>query len=59
MQRKRLARKKWDNGRTEESQQEYVEMHHKAKREVAKAKQKDYDELYERLNTKEGKKDLI
>ena len=28
------------------------------KREVAKAKQKAYDELYERLDTKEGEKEL-
>ena len=30
----------------------------KAKREVAKAKNKAYDELYEKLDTKEGEKDL-
>ena len=30
----------------------------KVKREVEKAKQKVYDELYERLDTKGGEKDL-
>ena len=33
-------------------------MQHKAKREVVKARQKAYDELYERLDNEEGEKDL-
>ena len=33
-------------------------MQRKAKRELAKAVQNAYDELYERLDTKEGEKDL-
>ncbi|KAK3552516.1 hypothetical protein QTP86_013249 [Hemibagrus guttatus] len=58
IQRKRLAKKKWDMGRTEESRQEYKELQRRVKREVSKAKQKAYDELYTRLDTREGQKDL-
>ncbi|KAK3518931.1 hypothetical protein QTP70_015520 [Hemibagrus guttatus] len=54
IQRKRLAKKKW----TEENRQEYKELQHRVKREVSKAKQKAYDELYTRLDTREGEKDL-
>ncbi|KAK3543556.1 hypothetical protein QTP70_023887, partial [Hemibagrus guttatus] len=58
IQRKRLAKKKWDMDRTEENRQEYKELQHRMKREVSKAKQKAYDELYTRLDTREGEKDL-
>ena len=58
IQRKRLAKKKWDSQRDEESRQEYKEMRRKAKIEVRKAKDRAYGELYERLDTKEGEKDL-
>uniref|UniRef100_A0AAQ6IRJ4 Reverse transcriptase domain-containing protein n=1 Tax=Anabas testudineus TaxID=64144 RepID=A0AAQ6IRJ4_ANATE len=58
VQRKKLARRKWDVERTEESRQEYKEAQRRVKREVAKAKQKAYNELYDRLDTKEGEKDL-
>ncbi|KAK3506948.1 hypothetical protein QTP70_031706 [Hemibagrus guttatus] len=58
IQRKRLAKKKWDMDRTEENRQEYNESQHRVKREVSKAKQKAYDELYTRLDTREGEKDL-
>ncbi|KAK3507410.1 hypothetical protein QTP70_019647 [Hemibagrus guttatus] len=58
IQRKRLAKKKWDMERTEENRQEYKESQHRVKREVSKAKQKAYDELYTRLDTREGEKDL-
>ncbi|KAK3517370.1 hypothetical protein QTP70_004692 [Hemibagrus guttatus] len=58
IQRKRLAKKKWDMDRTEENTQEYKELQHRVKREVSKAKQKAYDELYTRLDTREGQKDL-
>ncbi|KAK3554311.1 hypothetical protein QTP70_020172 [Hemibagrus guttatus] len=58
IQRKRLAKKKWDMDRTEENRQEYKELQRRVKREVSKAKQKAYDELYTRLNTREGEKDL-
>ncbi|XP_051779985.1 uncharacterized protein LOC127526866 [Erpetoichthys calabaricus] len=58
IQRKRMAKKKWDSLRDAESRQEYREIRHKVKREMAKSKEKVYDELYERLDTKEGEKDL-
>ncbi|KAK3548746.1 hypothetical protein QTP70_018779, partial [Hemibagrus guttatus] len=58
IQRKRLAKKKWDIDRTEENKQEYKELQRRVKREVSKAKQKAYDELYTRLDTREGEKDL-
>ncbi|KAK3525767.1 hypothetical protein QTP70_007530 [Hemibagrus guttatus] len=58
IQRKWLAKKKWDMDRTEENRQEYKELQRRVKREVSKAKQKAYDELYTRLDTREGEKDL-
>ncbi|KAK3556228.1 hypothetical protein QTP70_006930 [Hemibagrus guttatus] len=58
IQRKRLAKKKWDMDRTEENRQEYKELQRRVKREVSKAKQKAYDELYTKLDTREGEKDL-
>ncbi|KAK3533362.1 hypothetical protein QTP70_018785 [Hemibagrus guttatus] len=58
IQRKRLAKKKWDMDRTEDNRQEYKELQRRVKREVSKAKQKAYDELYTRLDTREGEKDL-
>ncbi|KAK3552417.1 hypothetical protein QTP86_011648 [Hemibagrus guttatus] len=58
IQRKRLAKKKWDMDRTEENRQEIKELQRRVKREVSKAKQKAYDELYTRLDTREGQKDL-
>ncbi|KAK3567195.1 hypothetical protein QTP86_012679 [Hemibagrus guttatus] len=58
IQRKRLAKKKWDMDRTEENRQEYKELQRRVKREVSKAKQKAYDELYTRLDTREGEKVL-
>ncbi|KAK3561414.1 hypothetical protein QTP86_002553 [Hemibagrus guttatus] len=58
IQRKRLAKKKWDMDRTEENRQEYKELQRRVKREVSKAKQKAYDELYTRLDAREGEKDL-
>ncbi|KAK3566841.1 hypothetical protein QTP86_004554 [Hemibagrus guttatus] len=58
IQRKRLAKKEWDMDRNEENRQEYKESQHRVKREVSKAKQKAYDELYTRLDTREGEKDL-
>ncbi|MCJ8738186.1 hypothetical protein PDJAM_G00032520 [Pangasius djambal] len=58
IQRKKLAKKKWDMDRTEENRQEYKELQRRVKREVAKTKQEAYDELYTRLDTREGQKDL-
>ncbi|KAK3516010.1 hypothetical protein QTP70_000994 [Hemibagrus guttatus] len=58
IQRKRLAKKKWDMDRTEENRQEYKELQRRVKREESKAKQKAYDELYTRIDTREGQKDV-
>ncbi|KAK3538465.1 hypothetical protein QTP86_003695 [Hemibagrus guttatus] len=58
IQRKRLAKKKWDMDRTEENRQEYKELQRRVKRKVSKAKQKAYEEMYTRLDTREGEKDL-
>ncbi|KAK3572901.1 hypothetical protein QTP86_010586 [Hemibagrus guttatus] len=58
IQRKRLAKKKWDMDRTEENRQEFKELQCRVKREVSKTKQKANDELYTRLDTREGQKDL-
>ncbi|KAK3542334.1 hypothetical protein QTP86_025769, partial [Hemibagrus guttatus] len=44
--------------RTEENRQEYKELQRRVKREVSKGKQKAYDELYTRLDTRGGEKDL-
>ena len=43
---KRLAKKRWDIQRDEESKQEYTEMRREAQKEVLYAKSKAYDELY-------------
>ncbi|KAI5089396.1 hypothetical protein C0J45_20804 [Silurus meridionalis] len=58
IRRKRLAKQKWDRQRDEKSRQEYKERRQQVKRDVAKAKEKAYEELYKRLDTKEGEKDL-
>ncbi|KAK3525846.1 hypothetical protein QTP70_010915 [Hemibagrus guttatus] len=58
IQRKRLAKKKWDMDRTEENRQKYRQLHCRVKSEVSKVKQKAYDELYTRLDTRERQKDL-
>ena len=58
VQRKRLAKKRWDSERTEENRLEYKKRTREVKREVAKAKHKAYEEWYDRLDTKEGEKDL-
>ncbi|KAK3568613.1 hypothetical protein QTP86_010636 [Hemibagrus guttatus] len=55
VQWKRLGKNKWDMDRTEENRQEYKELQCRVKRDV---KQKAYDELYTRLDTREGQKDL-
>ncbi|KAK3556344.1 hypothetical protein QTP70_007095 [Hemibagrus guttatus] len=58
IQRKRLAKKKWDIDRIEENRQEYKELQRRVKREVSKTQQKAYVELYTRLDTRAGPKDL-
>ncbi|XP_065658442.1 uncharacterized protein LOC136082952 [Hydra vulgaris] len=59
LREKRLAKKNWHLQQDEESRQKYKEMCGKTKRAVAKAKEKAYSNLYEKLNTKEGEKDLF
>ncbi|KAF7690397.1 hypothetical protein HF521_012201, partial [Silurus meridionalis] len=58
IRRKRLAKQDWDQQRDEKSRQEYKEMWQQVKRDVAKAKKKEYEELYEKMDTMEGEKDL-
>ena len=58
MRKKRLAKKRWDMQRDEESKQGYKEMRREAKKEVAKAKNNAYDELYQELDSKEGERTL-
>ena len=58
IRKKRLAEKRWNMQRDEESKQEYKEMLREAKKEVAKAKNNAYDELYEELDSKEGERTL-
>ena len=55
---KNLAKRNWLRLRDIESRREYKEARQKVKREVAKAKAEAYDELYDRLDTAEGEKDL-
>ena len=55
---KRLAQKSLDRQGDQESRQIYKEMKSRAKREVAKARAKAYEDLYLNLDTKEGEKDL-
>lgn len=56
IRRKKLANNNWDSQRDEESCQKYKEMQRKAKKDVAKAKEKENDKLYEKLNTEKGEK---
>ncbi|XP_065654616.1 uncharacterized protein LOC136081243 [Hydra vulgaris] len=58
LREKRLAEKNWHFQQDEESRQKYKEMCGKTKRAVAKAKEKAYSYLYEKLNIKEWEKDL-
>ena len=53
IQRKWLRKKKWDTERTEENRQEYRVIQLKIKIEVAKAKQRAYDDLYARLDVQQ------
>ncbi|KAI5613467.1 hypothetical protein C0J50_11355 [Silurus asotus] len=51
---KRLSKQKWDRQSDEKSRQEYKKMRQQVKRDVAKAKEKAYEELYKRLDTKKS-----
>ena len=55
---KKEAKKAWDNTRNENTKKIYKEKKSKAKKEVAMAKRRVYDDFYVRLETKEGEKEL-
>ena len=55
---KKEAKKAWDKIRDENTKKIYKEKKSKAKKEVAMAKGRVYDDLYARLETKENKKEL-
>ena len=52
---KKKAKKAWDTIRNDASKLAYKTVRKQAKREMAKARNKAYEELYEKLETKEGK----
>lgn len=51
---KRLVKKKWDTGRTENSTEKYRKMKYEVEVEVLTAKQSVYDDLYDRLDKERG-----
>ena len=53
-----LAKKAWDKIRNENSRKIYKQKKSKAKKAVAMAKRRAYDDLYARLEIKEGEKEL-
>ena len=55
---KKEAKKTWDKIRDENTKKIYKEKKSKAKKAVAMAKGRAYDNLYARLETKEGEKEL-
>ena len=55
---KKEAKKAWDKIRNENTKKIYKEKKSKAKKAVATAKGRVYDDLYTRLETKEGEKEL-
>ena len=55
---KKEAKKAWDKIRDETTKKIYKEKKSKAKKAVAMAKGRAYDDLYARLETKEGKEEL-
>ena len=55
---KKEAKKAWDKIRYENTKKVYKEKKNKAKKAVAMAKGRAYDDLYARLETKEGEKEL-
>ena len=55
---KKEAKKAWDKIRDENTKKMYKEKKSKAKKAVAMAKGRAYDDLYARLETKEGEKEL-
>ena len=55
---KKEAKKAWDKIRNKNTKKVYKEKKSKAKKAVAMAKGRAYDDLYARLETKEGEKEL-
>ena len=55
---KKEAKKAWEKIRDENSKKIYKKKKSKAKKAVALAKGRAYDDLYARLETKEGEKEL-
>ena len=55
---KKEAKKAWDKIRDENTKKVYKEKKNKAKKAVAMAKGRAYDDFYARLETKEGEKEL-
>ena len=55
---KRMAKQRWDRQKDEESRNVYKGKRSKVKKVVAKTKAKAYEELYDRLETQEGEKEL-
>ena len=55
---KKEAKKAWDKTRNENTKKIYKEKKSKAKKAVAMAKGRAYDNLFARLKTKEGEKEL-
>ena len=55
---KKEAKKAWDKTRNKNTKKVYKEKKSKAKKTVAMAKGCVYDDLYTRLETKEGEKEL-
>ena len=55
---KKEAKKTWDKIRNKNTKKIYKEKKRKAKKAVAMAKGRAYDNLYARLETKKGKKEL-
>ena len=55
---KKEAKKAWDKTKNENTKKVYKEKKSKAKKAVAMAKGHVYDDLYARLETKEGEKEL-
>ena len=56
---KRNAKKAWDTMRDDASKFAYKTARKQAKREVAKTRNKAYEELHEKLETKEGENELF
>jgi hypothetical protein len=55
---KKVAFKKWKCGKTNELMEKYKTAKKLVKREVAEAKCRQYQEVYDRLSTKEGERDV-